>query len=60
MRPGLPRIARDVVLGVTISGAITAATIKALVPDPGGYKSARHFAAWVAFQRRQGTTGRNL
>ncbi|TWB53188.1 transposase IS116/IS110/IS902 family protein [Rhizobium sp. ERR 922] len=26
-------------------GAITAATIKALVPDPGGFKSARHFAA---------------
>lgn len=28
-------------------GAITAATIKALVPDPGGFKSGRHFAAWV-------------
>ena len=24
-------------------GAITTATIKALVPDPGGFKSARHF-----------------
>ncbi|WP_418327789.1 transposase [Rhizobium phaseoli] len=32
------------VLGV---GAITAATIKALVPGPGGFKSARHFAAWL-------------
>ena len=44
-------------------GAITAATIKVLVPDPGGFKSARHFAAWVgltpsSFQRRQGTTRR--
>ena len=28
-------------------GAITAATIKALVPDPGGFKSARHCAAWL-------------
>ena len=33
-------------------GAITAATIKALVPDPGGFKSARHFAAWVGFLHR--------
>ncbi len=28
-------------------GAITAAAIKALVPYPGGFKSARHFAAWL-------------
>ena len=28
-------------------GAITAASIKALVPDIGGFKSARHFAAWI-------------
>ncbi len=28
-------------------GAITAATIKALVSDPGGFKSGRHFAAWL-------------
>jgi transposase len=27
-------------------GPITAASIKALVPDPGGFRSARHFAAW--------------
>ena len=40
--------------------------IKALVPDPGGFKSGRHFAAWlgvdaeVAFERRQGAVGRNI
>ncbi len=28
-------------------GAITAASIKALVPDPGGFKSGRRFAAWL-------------
>jgi transposase len=28
-------------------GAITAASIKALVPDPDGFKSSRHFAAWL-------------
>ncbi len=28
-------------------GAIAAASIKALVPDPEGFKSARHFAAWL-------------
>jgi len=28
-------------------GAITAATVKALVPDPDGFKSGRHFAAWL-------------
>lgn len=27
-------------------GAITAASVKALVPDPEGFKSGRHFAAW--------------
>ncbi|MBB4423806.1 transposase [Bradyrhizobium sp. CIR48] len=28
-------------------GAITAATIEALVPDSVGFKLARHFAAWL-------------
>jgi len=28
-------------------GAITAASVRALVPDPGGFKSGRHFAAWL-------------
>ena len=38
-------------------GAITAATIKALVPDPGGFKSARHFAAWVGLTPRPHSSG---
>ena len=28
-------------------GAIIAASIKAMVPDPGGFTSGRHFAAWL-------------
>jgi len=42
-------------------GAIIAASVRALVPDPGGFKSGRHFAglarleAETAFQRRQGS-----
>src|SRR5262245_25024680 len=28
-------------------GAITAATILALVPDPAGFRASRHFAAWL-------------
>jgi transposase len=28
-------------------GAIIAASVRALVPDPGGFKSGRHFAAWL-------------
>lgn len=38
-------------------GAITAATIKALVPDPGGFISARHFAAWLGLTPRQHSSG---
>ncbi|WP_374207794.1 IS110 family transposase [Bradyrhizobium sp. 190] len=38
-------------------GAITAATIKALVPDPGGFKSARHFAAWLGLTPRSHSSG---
>ncbi|MFK4649783.1 transposase, partial [Bradyrhizobium ottawaense] len=38
-------------------GAITAATIKALVPDPGGFKSARHFAAWLGLTPRPHSSG---
>jgi transposase len=39
-------------------GAITAASIKALIPDPAGFKSGRHLAACaridtkVSFERR--------
>lgn len=38
-------------------GAITAATIKALVPDPSGFKSARHFAAWLGLTPRPHSSG---
>ncbi len=38
-------------------GAITAASIKALVPDPGGFKSARHFAAWLGLTPRSHSSG---
>ncbi|MEF0942874.1 IS110 family transposase [Rhizobium sp. BR 362] len=38
-------------------GAVTAATIKALVPDPGGFKSGRHFAAWVGLTPRPHSSG---
>ncbi|EHK55637.1 IS110 family transposase [Allomesorhizobium alhagi] len=38
-------------------GAITAATIKALVPDPNGFKSARHFAAWLGLTPRPHSSG---
>jgi len=40
-------------------GAIIAATVKALVPDPGGFKSARHFAAWLGLTPRQYSSGGN-
>lgn len=38
-------------------GPITAASIKALVPDPGGFKSARHFAAWLGLTPRSHSSG---
>lgn len=38
-------------------GAITAATIKALVPDPGGFKSARHFASWIGLTPKPRSSG---
>ncbi|MBB4383615.1 transposase [Bradyrhizobium sp. SBR1B] len=38
-------------------GPITAATIKALVPDPGGFTSARHFAAWLGLTPRSYSSG---
>lgn len=44
---------------VTISGVgpITAAAIKALVPDPVGFKSGRHFAAWLGLTPRSHSNG---
>lgn len=38
-------------------GAITAATIKALVPDPAGFRSARHFAAWIGLTPKPRSSG---
>lgn len=38
-------------------GAITAASIKALVPDVGGFKSARHFAAWIGLTPKPHSSG---
>ncbi len=38
-------------------GAITAASIKALVPDSGGFKSARHFAAWLGVTPKPHSSG---
>jgi transposase len=38
-------------------GVITAATIKALVPDPGGFKSARHFASWLGLTPKPHSSG---
>jgi len=38
-------------------GPITAASIKVLVPDPGGFKSGRHFAAWLGLTPRSHSSG---
>lgn len=38
-------------------GAITAASIRALVPDIGGFKSARHFAAWLGLTPKPHSSG---
>ena len=38
-------------------GAITAASIKALVPDPHGFKSGRHFAAWLGLTPKPHSSG---
>jgi transposase len=38
-------------------GAITAAAIKALVPDPAGFKSGRHLAAWLGLTPRPHSSG---
>ncbi|MUZ65679.1 IS110 family transposase [Agrobacterium vitis] len=38
-------------------GAIIAMTVKALVPDPGGFKSARHFAAWIGLTPKAHSSG---
>jgi transposase len=38
-------------------GPIIAATIKALVPDPGGFTSGRHFAAWLGLTPKPHSSG---
>ena len=38
-------------------GPITAATIQALVPDPGAFVSGRHFAAWVGLTPKTNSSG---
>nr|WP_245431746.1 IS110 family transposase [Mesorhizobium atlanticum] len=38
-------------------GAITAASVKALIPDPGGFKSGRHFAAWLGLTPKPHSSG---
>lgn len=38
-------------------GPITAASIKALVPDINGFKSARHFAAWLGLTPKPHSSG---
>lgn len=38
-------------------GPITAASIKAFVPDIGGFKSARHFAAWLGLTPKPHSSG---
>ena len=38
-------------------GAITAASVKALVPDPDGFKSGRHFAAWLGLTPKSHSSG---
>ena len=38
-------------------GAITAAAILALVPDPAGFRSSRHFAAWLGLTPKPHSSG---
>jgi transposase len=38
-------------------GPITAGALLAMVPDPSGFRSARHFAAWLGFVPRQKSSG---
>lgn len=41
-------------------GALTASTIKAYVPDPAGFKSARHFSAWLGLTPKLNSSGERL
>jgi transposase len=41
-------------------GTLTASTIQAHVPDPGRFKSARHFSAWLGLTPKQKSSGEEL
>ncbi|MBX4966858.1 IS110 family transposase [Rhizobium binae] len=41
-------------------GTLTASAIQAHVPDPGCFKSARHFSAWLGLTPRQNSSGERL
>lgn len=41
-------------------GTLTASTIQAHVPDPGCFKSARHFSAWLGLTPKQNSSGEKL
>lgn len=41
-------------------GALTAATIKAYVPDPAAFQSARHFSAWLGLTPKLNSSGGRL
>ena len=38
-------------------GPLIAGALVAMVPDPGGFRSARHFATWLGFAPRQKSSG---
>jgi transposase len=41
-------------------GTLTASAIQAHVPDPGCFKSARHFSAWLGLTPKQNSSGEKL
>lgn len=43
--------------GIPGVGPITAGALLAMVPDPAGFRSARHFATWLGFAPRQKSSG---
>jgi len=44
-------------MGVPGIGPIVAGALLAMVPDPAGFSSARHFATWLGFAPRQKSSG---
>ena len=43
--------------GIPGVGPITAGALLAMVPDPAGFRSARHFATWLGLAPRQNSSG---